>query len=110
MDISSLYNISSSAIRSAYGSGETGAIPKTMLDESQDVFGSFLDSAIKNINATNAYISDAENEKIRFAMGEADNTHDLVDAMQKASTAMSYTIAVRDKFLEAYKEIMNIQI
>ncbi len=111
MDISSLYNISSSAIRSAYGSGETGAIPKTtMLDESQDVFGSFLDSAIKNVNATNAYISNAENEKIRFAMGEADNTHDLVDAMQKASTAMSYTIAVRDKFLEAYKEIMNIQI
>ena len=50
MDISSLYNISSAAIRSAYGSGETGTIPKaTMLDENQDVFGSFLDSAIKNI-------------------------------------------------------------
>ena len=108
MDISSLYNISSAAIRSAYGSGETGTIPKaTMLDENQDVFGSFLDSAIKNINSTNAYISNAENEKIRFAMGEAENTHDLVDAMQKASTAMTYTIAVRDKFLE---EIMNIQI
>ncbi len=43
-------------------------------------------------------------------MGETENTHDLVDAMQKASTAMSYTMAVRDKFLEAYKEIMNIQI
>ena len=98
MDISSLYNITSSAIRSAYGSGETGAIPKaTIMDESQDVFGSFLDSAIKNINSTNAYISNAENENIRFAM-------------QKASTAMSYNMAVRDKFLEAYKEIMNIQI
>lgn len=109
MDISSLYNINSGAIRSALQSGETGAKP-TILDENQDVFGSFLDSAIKNINSTNAYISSAENEKIRFAMGEAENTHDLVDAMQKASTAMTYTIAVRDKFLEAYKEIMNIQI
>ena len=67
MDIRSLYNITSSANRSAYGSGETGAIPKaTIMDESQDVFGSFLDAAIKNINSTNAYISNAENEKIRF--------------------------------------------
>ena len=65
---------------------------------------------MSNIKATNAYLSDAENEKLRFAMGETDNTHDLTIAMQKASTALQYTVAVRDKFLEAYREIMNMQI
>ena len=65
---------------------------------------------MSNIKSTNAYLSDAENEKLRFAMGETDNTHDLTIAMQKASTALQYTVAVRDKFLEAYKEIMNMQI
>jgi flagellar hook-basal body complex protein FliE len=106
MDISSLYNISSNAIKNAYESSNTASASS----ENEDVFASFLDSAVQNIASTNAYLSDAENEKIKFAMGETDNTHDLTIAMQKASTALSYTIAVRDKFLDAYKEIMNIQI
>ncbi|MBP3458316.1 MAG: flagellar hook-basal body complex protein FliE [Lachnospiraceae bacterium] len=110
MDISSLYNISSNAIRSAYESSKAATLSPAALNNDQDVFASFLDSAVANIKETNAYLSDAENEKIRFAMGEAENTHDLTIAMQKASEAFQYTVAVRDKFLEAYKEIMNIQI
>jgi flagellar hook-basal body complex protein FliE len=31
-------------------------------------------------------------------------------ALQKASVALQYTVAVRDKFLDAYKEIMQMQI
>ena len=55
-------------------------------------------------------MSDAENEELKWALGESENTHDLTIALQKASTALQYTVAVRDKFLEAYKEIMQIQI
>ena len=75
--------------------------------------GSFtiiLNTAINNINTTNAYLSNAENEKIKFALGESESTHDLSIALQKATTALQYTVSVRDKFLEAYKEIMNMQI
>lgn len=78
--------------------------------ENQDMFSSLLNNAINNINTTNAYLSNAENEKIKFALGESESTHDLTIALQKASTALQYTVAVRDKFLEAYKEIMNMQI
>ncbi len=74
------------------------------------LFDSFLNSAIDNIKTTNEYLSDAENEKIKFAMGETENTHDLMIALQKASTALQYTVAVRDKLLEAYKELMQMQI
>ena len=74
------------------------------------MFDSILNSAIDSIKTTNAYLSDAENEKLLFALGETENTHDLTIALQKASTALQYTVAVRDKFLEAYKEIMNMQI
>ena len=63
-----------------------------------------------NITQTNAYISDAEDEKIKLAMGETENTHDLTIALQKASAAITYTAAIRDKFLESYRTIMNIQI
>lgn len=78
--------------------------------ESKDMFQTLLDTAISNINTTNAYLSDAENEEIKFALGETESTHDLTIALSKASTALQYTVAVRDKFLEAYKEIMNMQI
>ena len=55
-------------------------------------------------------VFDTENEEIKFALGETENSHDLTIALEKASTALQYTVAVRDKFLEAYKEIMQIQI
>lgn len=77
---------------------------------SGDMFGDILNTAIDNIKTTNSYLSDAENEEIKFALGETENTHDLTIALQKASTALQYTVAVRDKCLEAYKELMQMQI
>ncbi len=74
------------------------------------VFEAFLNTAIDNLKTTNSYLSDAENEEIKFALGETDNTHDLTIALQKASTALQYTVAVRDKIMEAYRELMQMQI
>ncbi len=74
------------------------------------LFDSFLNAAIDNIKTTNSYFSDAEDEKIKFAMGETDNSHDLSIALQKASAALQYTVAIRDRLLDAYKEIMQMQI
>lgn len=75
-----------------------------------NMFEAFLNTAIDNLKTTNSYLSDAENEEIKFALGETENTHDLTIALQKASTALQYTVAVRDKVLEAYKELMQMQI
>ena len=74
------------------------------------MFEAFLNTAVDNLKTTNSYLSDAENEEIKFALGETENTHDLTIALQKASTALQYTVAVRDKVLEAYRELMNMQI
>ncbi|MDD2972099.1 MAG: flagellar hook-basal body complex protein FliE [Lachnospiraceae bacterium] len=106
MDISSLYNVSSGVIRDVAKNTATAKQD----NNSQDVFGNILNSAVENLKTTNGYISDAENEEIRLAMGETDNTHDLSIALQKASTSLQYTVAVRDKIIEAYKEIMQMQI
>ena len=107
LDITSLYNISSGAIKNAYTNSEVGVNAK---DNSSDTFSTFFDAALNNINETNSYLSDAENEELKFAMGLTDNTHDLSIALQKASTALQYTVAVRDKLIDAYKEIMNINL
>ena len=63
-----------------------------------------------NINTTNDLLSSKENEQLKWMMGISENTHDLTIAVGKAQTALNYTVALRDKLLEAYKEIMQIQI
>ena len=84
------------------------------LDQTKETTGTLFDAvlntAIDNIKTTNSYLSDAEDEEIKFALGETENTHDLMIALQKASTALQYTVAIRDKLLDAYKEIMQMQI
>lgn len=111
MDISQLRNVSSDVIRKAektnsrvynvLGGDETGN------DES---FKTIFSAAIDNINTTNAYLSDAENEEIRWALGQTDSTHDLSIALQKAQMALQYTVAIRDRAMSAYRELTQMQI
>lgn len=109
MDIGSLYNVRSGAVKAA--AAQTEAAKKAAADkEGKDVFGTMLNNAIDNLHTTNSYISDMENEELKLALGQTENTHDLTIAMQKASEALQYTVAVRDKFLDAYKEIMQMQM
>lgn len=79
-------------------------------EASGTLFDAVLNTAIDNIKTTNGYLSDAEDEEIKFALGETENTHDLMIALQKASTALQYTVAIRDRLLDAYKEIMQMQV
>jgi flagellar hook-basal body complex protein FliE len=86
----------------------------TLLDKEDSadgtLFEAILNSAIENVETTNNLVKDRDAESIKFALGESETTHDLTVAASKASTALSYTVALRDKFLEAYREIMQIQI
>lgn len=80
-------------------------------NEEEYDFASVLQNAITNsLGETQDLIDSAERAEIEFALGQSDNTHDLLIAQNKASLAVSYTVAVRDRLLEAYKEIMNMQI
>lgn len=106
-DVGKLYNIDSDAIKRTLASMQDGGINTK---EAQNLFGTVLNAAIDNISETNGYISDKENEQLKLAMGISDNPHDLSIATQKAETALAFTVAVRDKLLDAYKEIINMQI
>ncbi len=106
LDITELYNVSSDAIREAAKTAPTNAVNVNADRGFDDV----LHTAIDNLNTTNNYLSDAENEEIKWALGETENTHDLSVALQKASIALQYTVAIRDRLLDAYKELMQMQI
>lgn len=104
MDITSLYSVGSEYIKNAANSSKlTG-------DSDTASFDSLLTVAMDNINQTSALEAVADEEKMKWAMGISENSHDMTIAMSKASAAIDYTVAIRDKFLEAYKEIINMQI
>ncbi len=106
LDITELYNVSSGVIRDA-----AKAAPTTKIEDyRENGFDAMLHTAIDNLHTTNSYLSDAENEEIKWSLGETENTHDLTIALQKASTALQYTVAIRDKLLEAYKELIQMQV
>lgn len=43
-------------------------------------------------------------------LGEVDNIHEVMVASQKAEISLSFAVEIRNKVLEAYKEIMRIQV
>lgn len=103
MDISALTNVSSDYIKNAAAANSTST-------SGDDSFDSVFKTAMNMLDETNSLQNDAESAEIQFALGDSDNTHDLQVAQQKANIALQYTVAVRDKSLEAYKEIMNMQM
>lgn len=103
-NITDFYNLSSNAVKNAAASSSTA----TIADEKN--FGSFLNAAVNQLNETNSYLNQEEEEEIKWALGLTDNTHDLAEAQAKAQTSLQYTVALRDKFVAAYREIMQIQI
>jgi flagellar hook-basal body complex protein FliE len=102
MDISLLNGISSLGTTGT----ETSAVKSTNKNES---FEKLFNSALSMVKETNDLSNAAEDAEMSYALGYNENTHDLQVAQQKANLSLEYTVAVRNKVLEAYKEIMNLQ-
>ena len=97
-----------SSIQSLYGSTPVTAT-ETKTTQAQG-FDSMLNSVMSLLKDTNSLQEAASKEEVAFALGETDNTHDLMIAEQKANIALQYTVAIRDKVLESYNTIMQMQI
>ncbi|MCM3616264.1 flagellar hook-basal body complex protein FliE [Sutcliffiella horikoshii] len=87
-------------------------IPQTNngLKTSGDVhkqFSSYLKDAINEVNNSQA----ASNQiTTKLVNNEGVELHDVLIAQQKASVAMQLTMEVRNKGVEAYQEIMRMQV
>ena len=73
-------------------------------------FDSIYNSVAGLLNNTNTYVQQAQQAEIDYALGKMTNAHELGVYQQQANVALQYTVAVRDKVLEAYNQIMNMSI
>lgn len=98
--------ISNNVINELYNNLSTSKITT----DNGTAFDSLLNSAIQMYKDADTYQRAAEESEINFALGYSTNTHDLAVAQQKANISLQYTVRVTNKALEAYKELMNMQI
>lgn len=72
-----------------------------------DDFKQALADAIRQVNDQQLQ---AEALHTRLAAGEVNNLHDVVIAQEKASLSLQLALQVRNKAVEAYQEMMRMQI
>jgi flagellar hook-basal body complex protein FliE len=70
-------------------------------------FGQMLDGLVATVESKQA-AAQAETRKV--LLGESDQLHQSVIAMQEASVAFSMMVEVRNKLVESYQELMRMQV
>jgi flagellar hook-basal body complex protein FliE len=90
----------------AAGVGAIPPIATPATQGTQKAGGGFLDGLEAVQNAQNE--ADALGTKV--ATGELKDVHEFMAASAKASLAVEMTVAVRNKAVEAYQEIMRMSV
>jgi flagellar hook-basal body complex protein FliE len=70
-------------------------------------FASLLDQALQPVRASEA---EAQATSLSLLTGEATSVHQVVLAAEKADLALQLTVQIRNKAMDAYNEIMRMQL
>jgi flagellar hook-basal body complex protein FliE len=81
------------------GSGQTGAAPAT-----------FLDWVGQEIRSTNASIVNADDGVRRMAAGDPVNLHEVMLDLDHARLRFEFLLQIRNRFMDAYQELVRTQI
>jgi len=76
-------------------------------DDSFIPFADMLQSVVSSVYETDAAV---QTDAVKIATGDTDAVHTLTIDMAKADLAIETLVQVRNKALDAYKEIMNITL
>jgi len=70
-------------------------------------FGQYLNSAISELTALQV---DAAEKSALLVSGDIEDFHTPIIALEKASLALGLAVSLRNKVLDAYHEVMRMQI
>ncbi|WEG11237.1 flagellar hook-basal body complex protein FliE [Pullulanibacillus sp. KACC 23026] len=79
----------------------------TTVDKSQNSFSNVLKGYLNNVEQS---VNQASDLSAQVATGDIDNIEDVSIASEKAKLGLELTTTVRDKAVEAYQNIMQMQI
>lgn len=70
----------------------------------------FLDLLEKGLGEVNSASKQAEKASMDLATGKSSNIHETMLAVTKAELGFSMMVQLRNKMLEAYQEVMRMQV
>ncbi len=92
----------SSHLQGLKGAGSTSAVSKSSAD-----FAALIKGSIESINAKQV---DADKAAVGLASGQNGNIHEVMIKMEEAEISLRLMVQMRNKVVEAYQEIMRMQV
>jgi flagellar hook-basal body complex protein FliE len=87
--------------------GGVGSVQSPSTGSGSGGFGSMLTSAISSLNQSQ---NTASSDSVALATGQASDVTSVVSDVEKANLEMQLAVQVRNKAVDAYEEIMRMQI
>jgi len=81
--------------------------PSLELPDQSESFVTLLQQSLERVDGLQ---HEADAAARGFALGQASSVHDAMIAMEKADLSLRLTTKVRNKVVEAYQEIMRMQV
>lgn len=98
----------SAAIAASMGVAETpGFLPAAPVAVPADGFGAWFSH---ELNAVNAGLAVAETDVRKLAAGQAPSLHEVMIHMEEAKLSFQLLAQVRNRLLDAYQEVMRMQV
>lgn len=108
MNLNSATLFNDLAMQGLQSKGLDSELSSQSVNSSQADFSKMLKQAIDNVNGLQQNTSELRN---RFEMGDKEvSLGDVMIAANKSSLAFDATIQVRNKMVEAYKEVMSMPV
>ncbi len=107
MTISSIAAAFNNQALQKIGTQGAGGIDGSKVDRAGGDFGSVIVNALEGLQATQNH---ADALAVKAATGDLNDVHDYMIAAGEASLATEYTVAVRNRAVEAFNEIMRMQV
>src|SRR5690554_403819 len=83
-------------------------LEKNSLDKKDSL--SFSEILKESISKTDELIKESDKLTEAFTLGKIDDIAQVTIAQEKAGLALNLTLAIHNKLIEAYQEIMRIQL
>lgn len=91
--------------------GVAGAIPSPAASVAAPTASSFLDTLKDAVARVDGQIANSESQTHRFAAGDKNvSLSDVMISVEQANLAFQTAATVRDRVVEAYQTVMNMQI
>ncbi len=95
------------AVKSVFSIGTIPSLSESKVQPQDGVFSNLLKN---NIQDTNNLLNTADQYQYDFTVLRNRELHEVMIATEEANMALKFTMQVRNKVIEAYQELLRIQV